>query len=81
MALTIHDVATNQTYSYKWQDAVVDGDIVYLGRVAQQNQTFWRACNVNITATAGDWVIMVRPDGSKMTGRNFFGYIPIFQRR
>lgn len=80
MTLTIRDVGADQTYNFNFQDAVVDGDLVYLGRNNELNQSFWRACNVTVTATENDWVIIVRSDGSRIRGRNFYGYTQLFQR-
>jgi hypothetical protein len=76
VTLTINNRATGQVERFSYQDAVVHGAIVYLGRGTDVNRQFWPATNVDIEATESDWVIVIMPDGSQQKGRTYHGYSP-----
>lgn len=76
MTLTINNRATGEVLRFSYQDAVVHGNIVYLGRGPQTSRQFWPTINVDIEATEGDWVIVIMPDGSQQRGRSYHGYSP-----
>lgn len=73
---TIHNRATGETQRFSYQDAVVEGDYVFLRRASPNEQQAWPTRNVDITATEGDWVYIVMPDGTRRRVREFHGFTP-----
>jgi hypothetical protein len=76
MTLAIHTRVTGQNLQFNYQDAVVEGDYVFLGRVQGAMAEVWLRCNVDSEATEGDWIYVVRQDGSRLQTRRFYGYVP-----
>jgi hypothetical protein len=56
MTLAIHTRVTGQNLQFNYQDAVVEGDYVFLGRVQGAMAEVWLRCNVDSEATEGDWI-------------------------
>jgi len=59
MTLTIRNIKTNQAVEFHYQDAVIDGNLVYLGRKnASTGQRVWNREDVEIQATEGDKIFV-----------------------
>jgi hypothetical protein len=76
MTLYIYDRASNKTYEFHYEDAIVNGEYVYLGRASADKQQVWQSRNVDIEASEDDWVYIVMKDGSTKQVRGFHGYMP-----
>ena len=58
MTLTIRNIKTNQVFEYHYQDAIIDGNVVYLGRNTTTAQRVWNREDVEIQATEGDKIFI-----------------------
>jgi hypothetical protein len=59
MTLTIRNIKTNQVFEFHYQDAIIDGNVVYLGRQnASTGQRVWNREDVEIQATEGDKIFI-----------------------
>jgi hypothetical protein len=76
MTLFIYNRVTGQNLQFHYRDAIVEGEYVVLGRVQGEMSEVWLRCNVDLEATEGDFIYIVRPDGSRLQTRRFYGYVP-----
>ena len=58
MTLIIRNINTNRVFEFHYQDAVIDGNVVYLGRQNTTGQRVWNRKNVEIEATEGDQIFI-----------------------
>jgi hypothetical protein len=59
MTLTIRNIKTNEVFEYHYQDAVIDGNVVYLGRQKTAGgQRVWNREDIDIQATEGDHIFI-----------------------
>lgn len=69
MTLWIHDRKTGESHEYHYNDACIDGNIVYLNRNRDNHQTVWNREDVAIDASEGDHIYSRNKDGSWTTVR------------
>ena len=59
MTLTIRNIKTNEVFEYHYQDAIIDGNVVYFGRQNTATaQRVWSREDVEIQATEGDRIFI-----------------------
>jgi hypothetical protein len=76
MTLIIYNRITGENHEFHYQDAIVEGDYVRLGRNTPRDQIFWFIHNVDIAASENDHIYVVMPDGRREETRQFYGYRP-----
>jgi hypothetical protein len=58
MTLMIKDHKSGKLHEFHYQDAVIDGDVVYLNRGRSCGQQVWNREDVSIEANEGDHVYL-----------------------
>jgi len=76
MTLFIHNKSTGDKFEFHYEDAIVDGEYVCLGRAPVDKQQVWRSRNVDIEASEGDWIYSLCQTDQKGKQEHSMGISP-----